>query len=135
VKPIEITDANFEAEVTQSKEPVLIDFWATWCGPCRAIAPIVEELAGEYNGKLKVGKMDVDANQETAARFGILSIPTLMLFVGGGRETGGADRWRGTQKDVCREDKQGSGLNSPHTKMTAFPERKRRFFYYLDLTE
>jgi len=83
LKPIEITDANFDTEVIQSKEPVLVDFWATWCGPCRAVAPIVEELAKEYNGKLKVGKVDVDANQQTAARYSVLSIPTLLFFKDG----------------------------------------------------
>ena len=80
MKPIEITDANFDAEVIQSEQPVLVDFWATWCSPCRAVAPMVEEIAKDYNGKLKVGKLDVDANQQTAARYNILSIPTLLIF-------------------------------------------------------
>ena len=83
MKPIEVTDATFEKEVLQAKEPVLVDFWAVWCGPCRAVAPIVDELAKEYNGKLKVVKVDVDANVETASRYNILSIPTLLIFKDG----------------------------------------------------
>lgn len=81
--PIEITDANFAEEVEKSNVPVLIDFWAVWCGPCRMIAPIVEELAGEYNGKVKIGKLDVDNNPGVATKFGIRSIPTLLLFKDG----------------------------------------------------
>lgn len=77
------TDANFDNEVIQSQEPVLVDFWAVWCGPCRAIAPAVEELAGEYAGKAKVGKLNVDENQQVAAKYGIRSIPTLLVFKGG----------------------------------------------------
>ncbi len=82
-KPIEITDANFEAEVLNSDNPVLLDFWADWCGPCHMIAPTIEEIAGEYDGKIKVGKLNVDANMNTAARFGIRSIPTLLVFKNG----------------------------------------------------
>ena len=80
---ITITDQNFQAEVLASEQPVLIDFWATWCGPCRAIAPAVEELAKEYKGKVKVGKMDIDAHQDTPAKYGVMSIPTLLLFKNG----------------------------------------------------
>ena len=80
---IELTDANFDAEVVQSDTPVLVDFWAVWCGPCRAIAPHVEALASEYAGRLKVGKVNVDENQATAAKFHITSIPTLLLFKDG----------------------------------------------------
>ncbi len=83
MKPIEFTDANFETEVMNSDEPVLVDFWAVWCGPCKMIAPVVEEIAKEYNGKLKVGKVDVDSNPEVSMKFGIRSIPTLMVFKGG----------------------------------------------------
>jgi thioredoxin 1 len=83
MKPIEITDANFSQEVLQSNVPVLVDFWAVWCGPCKIIAPVVEEIASEYDGKLKVGKLDVDNNPETSLKFGIRSIPTLMVFKGG----------------------------------------------------
>lgn len=79
----EITDANFEQEVLKSDLPVVIDFWAEWCGPCRMVAPIVEELSEEYNGKVKFGKLDVDANSNTPAKFGIRSIPTLLIFKGG----------------------------------------------------
>lgn len=78
-----ITDSNFETEVLASKEPFLLDFWATWCGPCLAIAPHVEALANEYVGKVKVGKLDVDQNNATSAKFGIRSIPTLILFKNG----------------------------------------------------
>lgn len=83
MKPIEVTDANFESEVIKSEQPVLVDFWAEWCGPCRMVAPIVEELAKEYNGTLKVGKMDVDSNPQVSMQYGIRSIPTLLVFKGG----------------------------------------------------
>lgn len=83
MKPVTITDQNFETEVLKSSQPVLIDFWAVWCGPCRAIAPIVEQLAGEYDGKVKIGKLDVDENPDTAVKYGVRSIPTLLLFKNG----------------------------------------------------
>lgn len=78
-----LTDASFEAEVLKSSEPVLVDFWATWCGPCRAVAPVVEALAKDYAGKVKVGKMDVDSNPQIATKYGVMSIPTLLMFKDG----------------------------------------------------
>jgi thioredoxin 1 len=83
MKPITFTDNNFETEVLQSEIPVLVDFWAVWCGPCKTIAPIVEELAGEFESKAKVGKLDVDNNQESAIKYGVRSIPTVLIFKGG----------------------------------------------------
>jgi len=80
---LEITDANFDAEVINSDKPVLIDFWAVWCGPCKLIAPVVEEVAKEYKGKFKVGKMDIDNNPNVAMKYGIRSIPTLLIFKDG----------------------------------------------------
>ncbi|PYS04899.1 MAG: thioredoxin [Acidobacteria bacterium] len=80
---VEITDANFEAEVEKSATPVLIDFWAAWCAPCRALAPTVDAIAEEYKGRVKVGKLDVDANQSTATRFNIRGIPTLLVVKDG----------------------------------------------------
>ena len=80
---VELTDANFEEEVLKSEQPVLVDFWAPWCGPCRQIAPSLEALSTEWAGKIKVGKLDTDACGDTAAKFGIRSIPTLMVFKGG----------------------------------------------------
>ncbi|MEE8450525.1 MAG: thioredoxin [Thermoguttaceae bacterium] len=79
----ELTDANFEAEVLKSSEPVLVDFWAPWCGPCRMIGPVVEELATENGDSVKVGKVNIDDNPDTAAGYGVSSIPTLMIFKGG----------------------------------------------------
>lgn len=78
-----VTDATFETEVLKSEVPVLVDFWATWCGPCRALAPTVEAIAAENTGKLKVVKLDVDANQSAAMKYGVMSIPTLILFKNG----------------------------------------------------
>ncbi|HLE32127.1 MAG TPA: thioredoxin [Bacteroidota bacterium] len=83
MKPVTLTDENFQTEVLGSDKPVLVDFWAEWCGPCKMIAPVVEELAKEYDGTLKVGKVDVDANQKVSMQFGIRSIPTLLIFKGG----------------------------------------------------
>ena len=80
---LEITDANFEELVLKSDKPVLIDFWAEWCGPCRMIAPMIEELASEYDGKATIGKLDVDNNQESSVKFGVRSIPTLLIFKDG----------------------------------------------------
>jgi thioredoxin 1 len=77
------TDANFKTEVLDSATPVLVDFWATWCGPCRMVAPVVEELAKEYAGKMKVGKVDVDENSRVASEYGVMSIPTIMIFKSG----------------------------------------------------
>jgi thioredoxin 1 len=79
----EFTDANFQEEVLHSAEPVLVDFWAPWCGPCRMIAPVVEELASEYGGSVKVGKLNIDDSPSAAASYGVSSIPTLMVFKGG----------------------------------------------------
>ncbi len=82
-EPLHVTDASFDADVKNSDIPVLIDFWATWCGPCRMIAPIIDEMAGEYEGKAKICKVDVDNNQQIAMNFGIRSIPTILIFKGG----------------------------------------------------
>jgi len=79
----EFTDANFQQEVLQSSEPVLVDFWAPWCGPCRMIAPMVDQLASEYSGAIKVGKVNIDDSPGAAQSFGVSSIPTLMIFKGG----------------------------------------------------
>jgi thioredoxin 1 len=80
---VTLEDGTFDAEVLKSDVPVLVDFWAVWCGPCKAIAPAVDELAKEYKGKLKVAKLDIDSHQAVPQRFGIRSIPTLLLFKGG----------------------------------------------------
>ena len=79
----ELNDGNFEGEVLKSDLPVLVDFWAPWCGPCKMVGPIVEQIAQEYEGKLKVGKLNVDENNQTASQFGIMSIPSVLFFKGG----------------------------------------------------
>jgi thioredoxin 1 len=81
--PVAVTDSTFQAEVEQQPGLVLVDFWAEWCGPCRVIAPILEQIAAEYAGKLRITKLDVDANQQTPMRFNVRSIPTLLFFKGG----------------------------------------------------
>ncbi len=77
---VQFTDANFEQEVLKSEKPVLVDFWAPWCGPCRAVGPVVEDLAEAYKGRVKVGKINIDDNPKTATTYGVMSIPTLVLF-------------------------------------------------------
>lgn len=83
---VHVTDASFEADVLKSDLPVLVDFWAEWCGPCKMIAPVLADIADEYAGKIRVCKMDVDANTETAPKFGIRGIPTLIIFKNGSQE-------------------------------------------------
>lgn len=82
-KPIEVTDANFADEIEQGEGLAIVDFWAEWCGPCRMVAPVVEELASEYAGQVKVAKLDVDSNYQTAARFNVRSIPSILFFKDG----------------------------------------------------
>ncbi len=80
---LELDDSNFDTEVIQAEEPVLVDFSATWCGPCQQLSPIIDELAEEYSGKVKVGKVDIDKSQDVAGKFGIMSVPTVLFFKGG----------------------------------------------------
>ncbi|WP_026837331.1 thioredoxin [Gillisia sp. JM1] len=92
---LEITDANFEETVLKSEKPVMVDFWAAWCGPCRMVGPIIEDISKDYDGKAVVGKLDVDANQEFAAKYGVRNIPTVLIFKGGevvGRQVGVAPK-------------------------------------------
>ena len=98
---LEITDATFDEVVLKSDKPVLVDFWAAWCGPCRMVGPIIEEIATEYDGKAVVGKVDVDANQEFAAKYGVRNIPTVLLFKNGevvDKQVGVAPKTTYTQK-------------------------------------
>lgn len=92
---LEITDANFENTVLNSEKPVMVDFWAAWCGPCRMVGPIIDQISEEYDGKAIVGKLDVDANQEFAAKYGVRNIPTVLIFQNGevvGRQVGVAPK-------------------------------------------
>lgn len=105
--PLNVTDADFQSEVVEADVPVLVDFWATWCGPCRMIAPAIEELANEYEGRVKVVKVDVDNAQQTAQGFGIRSIPTLLIFQDGKV----ADQLVGAVPKSAIEDKLNSVLS------------------------
>ena len=97
--PINVTDSSFANEVMHSDKPVLVDFWATWCGPCRMIAPAVKEIAKEHGDHVKVVKVDIDANPMTPGRYGVMSIPTLMIFKDGQV----VDRWVGAQPKAAME--------------------------------
>jgi thioredoxin 1 len=95
IMALEITDANFEEVVLNSEKPVMVDFWAAWCGPCRMVGPIIDEISNDYEGKAVVGKLDVDANQEFAAKYGVRNIPTVLVFQNGevvGRQVGVAPK-------------------------------------------
>ncbi len=102
-----VSDATFQAEVLQSQQPVLVDFWAEWCQPCKMLEPIVADLATEYGARIKVAKLDVDANPETAGRFGVMSIPTLILFKSGAE----AQRLVGYQPKPALKAKLDAALN------------------------
>ncbi len=104
----EFTDANFEAEVLQASEPVLVDFWAPWCGPCRMIAPVIDELVEDQGDSIKVGKVNIDDNQGIAAAYGVTSIPTIMLFKGGDIQ----DRFVGVQSKARLEEAIDEALES-----------------------
>lgn len=82
-KPVQVTDESFESDVKKSKLPVVVDFWAAWCGPCKVIAPVLEDIAAQFDGKVKIAKMDVDSNPKTPASFSIMSIPSLLFFKNG----------------------------------------------------
>lgn len=99
---LEITDANFEEVVLKSDKPVLVDFWAAWCGPCRMVGPIIDEIHTDYDGKAIVGKVDVDANQEFAAKYGVRNIPTVLLFKK--RRSCRQASWGSSKKCVHRQD-------------------------------
>ena len=97
---LQITDASFEEVVLKSDKPVLVDFWATWCGPCRMLGPVIEEIATEYEGRVVVGKVDVDSNQDYAAKYGVRNIPTVLVFQNGevvGRQVGVAPKNTSTE--------------------------------------